>query len=162
MSSPEVPFGGIPSCGLDRSSIAGGNQPAAGSAESGEPWELAIRDARAGLDLFASVADALAVAPTAWLPSLLGLPSSWGRAPHSEFNLVSSRHWPRLLRYLMDIGIPSIPGRAPAWVHGRLRSLFWHPSCVEHHPDENGKRDSHQDEAWFFINGILTTRRSRG
>ena len=130
-------------------------QPATHSAKTAEPWQLAIRDERAVGELVGSVTDALAMAPTSWVPSFLGLPSSWGPAPYSEYELLWSGDVPRLARYLVDVGIPSVPGRAPGWVPGPLASLFWHPSHVDRHPDENGRSDSHPREAWFFINGIL-------
>ncbi len=130
-------------------------QPATHSAKTAEPWQLAIRDERAVRELVGSVTDALAIAPTSWVPSFLGLPSSWGPAPYSEYQLLWSGDVPRLARYLVDVGIPSVPGRAPGWVPGPLASLFWHPSHVDRHPDENGQSDSHPHEAWFFINGIL-------
>jgi hypothetical protein len=130
-------------------------QPATHSANTAEPWQLAIRDERAVRELVGSVTDALAIAPTSWVPSFLGLPSSWGPAPYSEYQLLWSGDVPRLARYLVDVGIPSVPGRAPGWVPGPLASLFWHPSHVDRHPDENGRSDSHPHEAWFFINGIL-------
>ncbi len=126
------------------------------SARAGGPGKWAIRDERAVLELVGSVKDALAMAPTSWVPSVLGLPCSWGPAPYSEYDLLWSGDVPRLARYLLDIGIPSVPGRAPGWVPGPLASLFWHASHVDRHPDENGRLDSHPHEAWFFINGILT------
>jgi hypothetical protein len=34
--------------------------------------------------------------------------------------------------------------------------LFWHPSQVLQIGDHYGSQNSHPDEAWFFINGIMT------
>ena len=118
--------------------------------------KLGIRDERLLLDELSSVADAAAMAPTSWVPSVLGLPSSWGPALYSEYELVWSGDVPRLAGYLWNIAIPSVPGRAPRWVPSPVASLFWHPSRVDWRPDENGRMCSHPHEAWFFINGMLT------
>jgi hypothetical protein len=130
------------------------------------PWEeyvrplwtgkLGIREERLLLELLRSVVDAGTMAPTSWLPSVLGLPRSWGPAPYSEYGLLWSGNVPRLASYLWDVGIPSLPGRAPGWVLSPVASLFWHPSRVDWRPDEKGRICSHPREAWFFINGILT------
>ena len=118
--------------------------------------KLGIRDERLLLDQLRSVVDAGTMPPTSWLFSVLGLPCSWGPAPYSEYELVWSGDVPRLASYLWDVGIPSVPGRAPCWVLSPVASLFWHPSVVDWRPDEKGRMCSHPREAWFFINGILT------
>jgi hypothetical protein len=62
---------------------------------------------------------------------------------------------PRLTRYLADILIPSVPGRAPRWLRPPLSSLLFHRS----HEIEDAGRAPEQPfggEQWFFINGILT------
>jgi hypothetical protein len=79
-----------------------------------------------------------------------------GPARYSEYELAWSGNLARLARYLIDIGLPSVPGRAPSWVPEPLDSLLWHPTQIAHHPDEDGEPCSHPREAWFFINGILT------
>jgi hypothetical protein len=118
--------------------------------------ELLFRDERATWDQLGGVAEAVAMAPTSWVPSVLGLPSSWGRVPYSEYDLVWSGNAQRLAGYLLNVGIPSVPGRAPRWVPRRLASMLWHPLRVVAPRPKRSQAAEHPHEAWFFINGILT------
>jgi hypothetical protein len=118
--------------------------------------ELVFRDERATWDQVGSVAEALAIAPTSWVPSVMGLPSSWGPVPYSEYELVWSGNAPRLAAYLLNVGIPSVPGLAPRWVPRRLASALWHPMRVVTPRPTRSQALQHPHEAWFFINGILT------
>jgi hypothetical protein len=127
----------------------------AGSAPA-RPRELVFRDERALSDQFGGIAEALAIAPTSWVPSVLGLPSSWGPIPYSEYELVWSGNAQRLAGYLLDVGIPSVPARAPRWVPHRLGSVLWHPLRVVTPRPTRNQAQEHPHEAWFFINGILT------
>ena len=72
--------------------------------------ELVFRDERATTDRLGSIAEALAIAPTSWLASVMGQPSSWGPVPYSEYQLVWSGNAQRLAGYLLNVGIPSVPG----------------------------------------------------
>ncbi len=117
---------------------------------------LVFRDERDLSDQLGGIAEALAIAPTSWVPSVLGLPSSWGSVPYSEYELVWSGNAQRLAGYLLDIGVPSVPGRAPRWVPRRLASLLWHPLRVVAPTPKRSQAAEHPHEAWFFINGILT------
>jgi hypothetical protein len=118
--------------------------------------ELVFRDERTLSDQLGGVAEALAIAPTSWVPSVLGLPSSWGPVQYSEYELVWSGNADRLANYLLDIGIPSVPARAPRWVPRGLASVLWHPLRVVSPRPRRGQAAEHPHEAWFFINGILT------
>ena len=118
--------------------------------------KLVFRDERTVRDQLGGVSEALAIAPTSWVPSVLGLPSSWGPLPYSEYELVWSGDAQRLTDYLLDIGIPSVPARAPRWVPRRLASVLWHPLRVVAPRPKRTQASEHPHEAWFFINGILT------
>jgi hypothetical protein len=123
--------------------------------ESPEDWT--IRHVPELGELIASVKGAAWFNPLDWPRSVFGNLSSMGRAPYSEYNLVWSGNIPRLARYLADTLIPSVPGRAPAWIRPPLSSLLFHRS---HELKDAGKAHAQQfaGESWFFINGILTNQ----
>jgi hypothetical protein len=123
--------------------------------ESSEDWT--IRHAREWGDLLVSVTDAAWFSPLGWPRSVLGDLSSMGRAPYSEYDLFWSGNIPRLTRYLADVLIPSLPGRAPAWMPPPFSSLFFHRSCELKDAGQARKRPFAGEE-WFFINGILTNQ----
>jgi hypothetical protein len=122
-------------------------------AESPEEWT--IRHAPEWGDLLRSVKDAAWFSPLDWPRSVLGDLSSMGKAPYSEYDLLWSGDLPRLARYLADILIPSVPGRAPAWLRPPVSTLFFHRS---HELKDAGRAPARPfgGEQWFFINGILT------
>lgn len=108
-------------------------------------------------DLLGGVADSLRMRPPAWLPAFFGLPSSWLPIQHfSEFGLAYPWRPLRAAKFLSDILVPSVPVTAPARVPDLVSSAFWHPSLIDQRPDHNRAWTSHPEEAWFFINGILT------
>jgi hypothetical protein len=55
-----------------------------------------------------------------------------------------------------DVIWPSIPAAPPPYGPSWLSSLFWEPSELLSHPDHRGSETSYPNEAWFFVNGILT------
>jgi hypothetical protein len=117
---------------------------------------LSLRDDRALSELIGSVGDAFRTPASWWLPSLIGRPRSWCPARYSEYELLWSGNVRRLVHWLVDVSVPSIPGRAPRWVPAPIGNLFWHHSHTARHPDEDGRFHTFSNEAWFFINGILT------
>jgi len=123
--------------------------------ESPEDW--AIRHEREWGDLIGSAKDAAWFCPLDWPRSVFGNLGSMGRAPHSEYDLFWSGNIPRLARYLADTLIPSVPGRAPAWLRPPLSSLLFHRS---HELKDAGRAPAKPfgGEQWFFINGILTNQ----
>lgn len=78
-----------------------------------------------------------------------------GPARYSEYELLWSGNVPRLTRYLADVVIPSVPGRAPGWLRAPLSSLLFHRS---HEIKDAGRAPTRgfRGEQWLFINGILT------
>jgi hypothetical protein len=122
---------------------------------SSEAWT--IRHEREWGELLGSVKDAAWFWPPNWPRSVLGGLSSVKPARYSEYDLVWSGRVRRLGRYLGDILVPSVPGRAPSWLQPPLSSLFFHPSreLAREGRDPAGRFDGEQ---WFFINGILTNQ----
>jgi hypothetical protein len=123
--------------------------------ESPEDWT--IRHEREWGELLGTVKDAAWFSPLDWPRSVLGNPSSMGRAPYSEYDLLWSGNIPRLARYLTDVLVPSLPARAPRWLRPPLSSLFFHRS---HELKDAGQAPAKPfaGEQWFFINGILTNQ----
>jgi hypothetical protein len=123
--------------------------------ESPEDWT--IRHAPELGELIGSVKAAAWFNPLEWPRSVFGNLSSMGKAPYSEYDLLWSGNIPRLARYLTDTLVPSVPGRAPAWICPPLSSLFFHRS---HELKDAGKAHAQPfvGESWFFINGILTNQ----
>jgi hypothetical protein len=121
--------------------------------ESPEDWT--IRHAPEWSDLVTTVKDAAWFSPLDWPRSVFGNVSSMRRAPYSEYDLFWSGNVPRLTRYLADVLIPSVPGRAPRWLPPPLSSLLFHRS---HELAGAGRapKGPFNGEQWFFINGILT------
>jgi hypothetical protein len=122
-------------------------------AESPEDWT--IRHAPEWSELIAAVKAAVWFSPLDWPRSIFGNVSSMRKAPYSEYDLLWSGNIPRLTRYLADILIPSVPGRAPGWLRPPLSSLLFHRS---HELKDAGRAPKRPfaGEQWFFINGILT------
>ena len=95
--------------------------------------------------------------PLDWPRSVLGELSSLQPLRYSEYELVWSGEVRRLGRYLRDILVPSVPGKAPSWLRPPLPSVLFHRSCelAREGRDPAGRFSGEQ---WFFINGILTTQ----
>jgi hypothetical protein len=75
----------------------------------------------------------------------------------SEYRHVAYAGPRATLRYVLDVAIPSLPLPTPAWAPNVADVLFWHPSTIERIGDRYGHPASFPDEAWFFINGIMTS-----
>lgn len=96
--------------------------------------------------------------PPRLVSSVLGPPASW-LPPYrrfSEFQLLDLWHPGRLLRYLLNVSLPSLPVAAPPFGPPGLNDWFFQPSSILQRPDHQGSCTSFPDESWFFINGILT------
>ena len=108
-------------------------------------------------ELAANVADAVRGIPPWGLPSSVLGTIRWAMPYlHSEYAMFASSDLGRSARYLADVAIPSLNRRAPAWFPEPLRGVFFHETTIARRPDPLGSYDSFADEAWFFINGILT------
>jgi hypothetical protein len=114
---------------------------------------------RAFDDLLGGVYDALKIFPPAYVSSFLGPPWRWLRPTpwYSEYRILVPPWRPvRALGFLADILVPSLPREPSVFVPPLVQRRIWHPSRVLQRPDHIGSYTSHPDEAWFFINGILT------
>lgn len=56
----------------------------------------------------------------------------------------------------MDVGIPSLPIKPPPYGPPLLDEFFFRPTLILRRPDHNGDYTTFPDEAWFYVNGILT------
>jgi hypothetical protein len=107
--------------------------------------------------LVADVADAASgIAPWGLPQSVLGQLRLAMPYLRSEYAMFASSDVGRTARYLVDVVIPSVNRRPPAWLSRPLRSVFFHETTIARAPDQTGSYDSFPDEEWFFINGILT------
>lgn len=108
--------------------------------------------------LLGIVRDALAIRPPLYLSSVLGPPSTWLTLHHrySEFRLLDLWRPERTIQFLADVLMPALPITPPEVGPAMLERLFWHPTVILQRPDHYGSTTSHPDEAWFFLNGIMT------
>ncbi|MCK6684098.1 MAG: hypothetical protein L6R30_16980 [Thermoanaerobaculia bacterium] len=98
---------------------------------------------------------ALDIRPRNYPWSIFGPEETWlhPTSPFSEFTLLDPRRPGRALQYVLDTSIPSLPIEAPAFLPEFVETLFFHPTRIIRW----GKTNSgFPDEAWFFINGIMT------
>jgi hypothetical protein len=101
--------------------------------------------------------DAAWFSPLRWPRSVLGDLGSVKPMRYSEYDLIWSGKVRRLARYLGDVLVPSVPGRAPSWLRPPLSSLLFHRSC-ELAREGRDTASGFTGEQWFFINGILTNQ----
>lgn len=109
-------------------------------------------------DLLAIARDAVNIRPPLWVSSILGLPWTWipPYRRYSEFKILNLWRLRRTIKYLVNVTVPSVPRTPPPFGPPLLNNLFWQPSVVLQRPDHNGNYTTFPDEAWFFINGIMT------
>ena len=89
--------------------------------------------------------------------SIFGKPLAWiPLHRYSEYTLLNLWRLPRTLKYLIDVSIPSLPINPPVLSPPFLGTFFFRPTKILHRPDHNQDYTSFPDEAWFFINGIMT------
>lgn len=110
------------------------------------------------VELLHIAAQAANIRPPLLLSSLFGLPHT--RLPpyrrFSEYQLLDLWHPLRALRYLLNVSLPSLPVAPPPFGPPLLGEFFFQPSVVLQRPDHLGSYTAYPDEAWFFVNGILT------
>ena len=109
-------------------------------------------------ELLAIVGDALAFSPPLYLNAILGLPWTWF-PPYdvtSEFSVLSLQNVMRAFNYLADVTIPALPLSIPPYIPLLGQAIFWRPTTVQFQPGLNNNPYSFPDEAWIFINGIVT------
>ncbi len=108
--------------------------------------------------LLSIAAQAANIHPPLLLSSIFGLPHQ--RLPpyrqFSEYQLFDLWQPGRMLNYLLNITLPSLPLTPPPFGPPWFNSMFFQPSVVLQRPDPLGSCTSFPDEAWFFVNGILT------
>ena len=109
-------------------------------------------------DLMGIAVDALKISPPLYVSSIFGQPWTWlpPYDRYSEFKILDLWRLRRALKYLLNISLPSLPMTPPPFGPPLLNDLFWQPTVILQRPDHNGSYTSFLDEAWFFINGILT------
>ncbi len=109
-------------------------------------------------DLVGIALDAVRLNPPLLVSSVLGMPWSWlpPHARYSEFGMLDVWRLGRTLNYLSAIWIPAIPRTPPTFGPPFLNGLFWEPSVILQRPDHTGNYTTFPDEAWFFLNGIMT------
>jgi hypothetical protein len=109
-------------------------------------------------DLLNIAAQAAKIRPPLYISSILGHPWAW-IPPHrrySEYGIVDPWRMRRTIKYLLNVSIPSLPRTPPNFIPPFLDDLFWEPTVILQRPDHNGSYTTFPDEAWFFINGIMT------
>ena len=112
-----------------------------------------------GLETLLGIAlDALRISPPLYASAIFGLPWTW-LPPHnrySEFKIIDLWRPGRTAKFLANTWIPSIPRTPPSFGPPFLNDLFWQPTVILQRPDHNGSYTTFPDEAWFFVNGIMT------
>lgn len=109
-------------------------------------------------ELAAIALDALQITPPLYINSIFGPPRSW-LPPYerfSEYSLLNPWRPLRTLKFLQNTWLPSLPLTPPLFNPPFLDDLFWQPTVILQRPDHYGSYTSFPDEAWFFINGIMT------
>ncbi len=124
------------------------------SDQPGQPLQ-----ARRGWDTLLGIAlDALRIRPPLFASSIFGLPWTWLPPHHrySEFGIIDLWRPGRTAKYLANTWVPSIPRTPPGFGPPFLNGWFWQPTVILQRPDHNGSYTTFPEEAWFFINGIMT------
>ena len=109
-------------------------------------------------ELAAIARDALKISPPFYINSIFGPTGSWF-PPYqrfSEYSLLNPWRPLRMLKFLQNTWIPSLPHTPPLFSPPFLDDLFWQPTVLLQRPDHYGSYTSYPQEAWFFINGIMT------
>lgn len=94
------------------------------------------------------------------LSAVFGPVSTWfspfAKNGYSEFKILDLWRLRRAVKYLVNTLIPSIPLDPPPFGPPILNNIFWHPTVVLQRPDHNGNYTTFPEEAWFYVNGIMT------
>lgn len=109
-------------------------------------------------DLVSIAREALAIRPPRLVASILGLPRTWIPPYRRYSELKSLDLWQlrRTVKTLVNVLVPSIPRTPPSFGPPALGNVFWQPTVILQRPDHHGSYTSFPEEAWFFINGIMT------
>lgn len=108
-------------------------------------------------DLLQVVADALRFSPPLYLYSVLGTPADLlDLHRYSEYRILDVWRFDRAVKYLLDATLPAIQKAPPPFGLPLVNSLIWRPTTILQRPDHNGNYTTFPDEAWIFVNGILT------
>ena len=116
------------------------------------------QDVESVANLWRITRDALAMRPPLYVSSILGMPWTWLPPHHrySEFRIIDPWRLGRTLKFLINTTVPSLPRTPPPFGPPFLNQFFWQPSVILQRPDQNGNYTTFPDEAWFFVNGIMT------
>ncbi len=109
-------------------------------------------------ELAAIALDAAKISPPFYINSIFGPTGSWF-PPYqrfSEYSLLNPWRPLRMLKFLQNTWIPSLPHTPPLFSPPFLDDLFWQPTVLLQRPDHYGSYTSYPQEAWFFVNGIMT------
>ena len=125
------------------------------SSQQSSPIKQEVQDFN---ELLRIAYDAVKIRPPLFLASILGLPWTWIPPFHrfSEFRIIDLWRLRRTFKYLFNVTVPSIPRTPPPFGPPFLNNFFWQPSVILQRPDHNGSYTSFPQEAWFFLNGIMT------
>ncbi len=139
---------------MDTAETASVDQEPAGNEENGPGERVEPRFT----DLLGIATDAIKIRPPLLISSIFGLPWTWipPYRRYSEFRILDLWRLRRTIKYLINVTVPSIPRTPPPFGPPVLNTLFWLPSVVLQRPDHNGNYTTFPEEAWFFINGIMT------
>jgi hypothetical protein len=109
-------------------------------------------------DLLNIAAEAAKIRPPLYISSIAGHPWTWLPPHHrfSEFSIINPWRLRRTIKFMINVSVPSLPRNPPNFVPPFLDDLFWEPTVILQRPDHNGSYTTFPDEAWFFINGIMT------
>jgi hypothetical protein len=109
-------------------------------------------------DLLYIAREAVNIRPPLWVSSILGLPWTWipPYRRYSEFRILDLWRLGRTISYLVNVSVPSIPRTPPPFSPPLVNYFFWQPSVILQRPDHNGNYTTFPEEAWFFLNGIMT------
>ena len=127
-------------------------------ADSAPAAALALPDPRSIHNLAQIALDALRMLPPAYGCSIFGLPNTW-LPPHrrfSEFGILNLWRPLRAAKFIQHTLLPSAPRTPPTFAPPALNDFFWQPSVILQRPDHYGSYTSFPEEAWFFINGVMT------
>lgn len=117
-------------------------------------WD-AILTERGIRDLLGGVLDAAEISPPWLLTSIFG-PRHQHVGRYSEYGILRGRQRRQLIGYVGDVLVPSLPLPAPRWAPPPLSWLLFHPTTILRRHARPADERAFADEAWVFINGIMT------
>ena len=125
-----------------------------------QEWNITVTDISKIKTLIGTAIEASELNPLRDLASILGPVRTWfspfARNGYSEFKIIDLWRLRRTAKYLVNVLIPSIPLNPPPFGPTLLNNIFWHPTVVLQRPDHNGRYTSFPEDAWFYVNGVMT------